>query len=404
MAERALDRVAALAWKDALELLRDRRSLALMVVSAFLFPLLGVLVTGLQRQQAAVVAVVLCDHGEAAEKLAGLITDALEGAPGLRVVVVNASGCRAPEGAVLAVAVPPGFSVNASSLGKPVIIKLYKVIGSPAADTAEAYVNAALQRFSQSLARERVERLAKLAGVHVDPDVVLSPLRLVSEEVTPSGAQASPIEAARARAARFLAFAVFFVLNPAAIAVADSISRERESGTGELLAVTPLRGWEFVAGKAIGGTVAALVAGGVDAVAALAYGFATGFQGADAGLIAVHVVETMLAIVVTASLTILATLLVPGQRAATLITSTITGLAMMIFFSVLFIDIKSLPAGIKALLYLVPYTHTALAIESYALGDVAAALLHTLVLAVLSVAALAAAVKAYRPDRLVKRS
>lgn len=399
-----MERVAALAWKDALELLRDRRSLALMVVSAFLFPLLGVLVTGLQGQQAALVAILVCDRGDAAKRLVGLLRSALEEAPGLRVTVMNSSSCGAPQGAVLTVAVPPGFSANASSLGKPVVVRLYKVIGNPAADTAEAYVNAALQRFSQSLAVERVERLARLAGVHVDPGVVLSPLRLVSEEVTPSGAQASPLEAARARTARFLAFAVFFVLNPAAIAVADSISRERESGTGELLAVTPLRGWEFVAGKAVGGTVAALVAGGVDAVAAIAYGFATGFQGADAGLIAVHVLETMLAIVVTASLTILATLLVPGQRAATLITSTITGLAMMIFFSVLFIDINSLPTSIKAVLYLVPYTHTALAIESYALGDAAAALIHTLVLAVLSAAALAAAVKAYRPDRLVKRS
>lgn len=399
----SLERVTALAWKDALEFLRDRRSIGLMIVSAFLFPLLGLLVTGLKAQQAAPVTILLCDNGSIAEEIANLIKKSLESLGSFNVTVKKAPSCRPVAGAVATIAIPQGFSSNITSVDRRGYILLYKAIGNPAADEASAAAAMVVNSFSEKLAMQRVEVLAKRAGIEVQPDTVLHPLELKTLGVTPTGSPASPQEEARASAARFLAFSVFFVLNPAALAVADAVSRERESGTGEVLAITPLTGLEFVSGKALGSLAAALLAGGIDLVAAAAYAFLTGFKGADIQLVALHAAETMLAIIVTMGFTVLATLLVPGQRAATLVTSMITGLAVMVFFSVLFVDIAALPASIRLLLYLVPYTHTALAIESYALGETATALLHTIVLVAATLVSLAAAALVYRPERLVKK-
>ncbi|HID41464.1 MAG TPA: hypothetical protein EYP33_04835, partial [Pyrodictium sp.] len=75
-------RLAVLVRKEALEFLRDRRSLILMAVSAFLFPVLGLLVTGLKTQQAALVAIVVCDTGAPAEELAQQLYTAFSESPG----------------------------------------------------------------------------------------------------------------------------------------------------------------------------------------------------------------------------------------------------------------------------------------------------------------------------------
>ena len=401
---REASRALVLAWKDTLEFLRDRRSIALMLVSAFLFPLLGLMVTGLRAHQRAAVVVLLCDHGGAAREAGEAIVEALRSYGSFNVTLVSSPArCGPVPGAVATVEVPPGFTANASRLSSVAVIRLYQAVGNPAASDVANIVQAVAQTLSERIAAARVSRLADMAGVKASPEAVLHPLRVVATGVTPSGAPATPEEEERASAARFLAFSVFFVLNPAALAVADAVSRERESGTGEMLAITPLTGLDFVAGKALGSLSAAMLAGGIDFAAALSYAALTGFRTADMGLVALHALETIVAIIVTMAITVLATLLVPGQRAATLMTSTITGAAIMVFFSVLFVDIASLPPGIRLLLYLIPYTHTALAIESYALGDAAGAAIHTLILAAAAAAALLAAARAYRPERLVRQ-
>ncbi len=396
-------RIITIAWKDVLEFVRDKRSLAFMAISAFLFPLLGLMITGLKTQQAAPVAILVCDRGAPARETAGLLYRAFSEAAGLRPVLLNSTHCGPQRGYVATIAIPRGFSSNYTSLTRPVHIVVYRTIGNPAADEALQVASTVVSTLSQRLAAQRVEVLASKAGIHIEPDVVLQPLRLLSSAVTPQGTAASPAEQARASTARFLAFAVFFVLNPAAIAVADSVSRERESGTGEVLAITPVSGGEFVAGKILGSLAAAAVAGGLDLAAATAYAATVPQGGLDAGLVLFHAFQTIMAILVTAAFTILITLLMPGQRAATLVTSAITGLAIMVFFSVLFVDIAALPPAAKAFMYLIPYTHTALAIEQYALGNAAAAALHTALLAALTAAAMAAAARVYKPERMVKR-
>jgi ABC-2 type transport system permease protein len=401
-----LERVRTLAWKEVLEFIRDRRVIVLMALSAFLFPVLGLLVAGFKAQQQAAVAIIVCDSGDAAESFAELAARTVNATEGLYAVIIRSANCSLDSlnltGYVAYLAIPRGFTANATSLDKPVIVRFYKLVGSAAAQDAENAVWSAVWSFSEQLAEHRVTLLAAKANVTVKPADILHPLKLVTTAVTPAGKPASQAAIALAEAARFLAFSVFFVLNPAAIAVADAVAREREMGTGELIAVAPVSGVEFILGKSAGALAVSAVAAALDLAGALAYIRLVGLANITS-LAWFHALQVILAVLVTASITTLATILIPGRRAASLIASIVTGLATLIFFASLFIDFTKLPLKAKILLYLIPYTYNVEAILSYALNQTERAATYTLALAAITLAALAAAARAYRPDRLVKR-
>ncbi len=397
-----MGRVLTLAAKDVREFLRERRTLILMVVSAFLFPLLGLAITGFKAEQRAPVAVVVCDAGSVAEKFAERVAGEINGTKGLYAVIISSEECRMPQGYIAAIMIPKGFTANTSTLDRPVVVYFYRLVGSTAAYDAENAAWRAAWSFSQELARSRVAKLAKAAGVKVVVDNVLYPVKFITSTVTPSGAPAPPEAAQMAEYARFLAFSVFFVLNPAAIAVADAIARERELGTGELIAITPLSGFELVAGKTIAATLVAAVAAVLDLLGAMSYLGVAGFTGFW-GLAAFHAVQVVLAVMVTSSITLLITLLLPGRRTATLVASMVTSVATLVFFANLFVDFTRLPPYLQAALYVIPYTHTVEAILYYSLGSYERAAIHTLILLGLTVAAIYAASKTYKPERLVKR-
>ncbi|BEP17705.1 ABC transporter permease [Pyrofollis japonicus] len=401
-----MKRATTIAWKEVLEFLRDKKSIALMIISAFLFPILGLVVTGLQTHQEAPIAVLVCDKSRLANMFANKLVHAIVVTPGLEPVLVNGSvtnNCSLPSNVVAGILIPRGFGVNASDINKPVYIYFYRVVGKAAADQAATILNNIAAEFAHNISISRIRVLAKKAGITVNPDYIRNPVYIVSESVSAGGAPVSPEIVAKANTARFLAFSVFFVLNPAAIAIADAIARERESGTGELLAITPVTGFELLLGKTAGALVAASIAGGIDALAAIAYTSLV-LGGLDAGLVAVHVTGVLLAVLVTAAFTMLITLLVPGQRAATLTASMITGFATIIFLSALFVDYSTLPLSIRLAFYMIPYTYVVAAIKSYALGAVTQTILYLLVLLVLTILALIGSAKVYSPERLVKRS
>ncbi len=395
-----------IAWKEALEIIRDRRSLLLMLFSAMLFPLLGVMIAGLKTQQEALVVVIMCDETVEGKELLSRIEAAFRATPGFRIEIIytneSIKGCTAYPGAVATIVIPGDFGENVTSLDRIALIYFYKVVDSPAAEEAGNILNSILYMYSLEVSRFRVETLAVRAGVSVEPDYILSPIRIVTNTVTRGGVAVPPQVEARAELARFLAFSVFFILNPSAIAVADSITREREQGTGEVLAITPIGGRELVLGKALGSLTAALIAGGLDVAAVTAYVYLVAAN-LGPGVAFFHAAQTMLAVMVTLAIVMLVTMIVPGQRAATLLASIITGLAVMVFFSILFIDIEAMPTLIKTLLYIIPYTHTAVSIKAFVIGDIARAVQHTIPLVATLVLATYAASRLYSPEKLVKR-
>ncbi len=400
-------RLRILAWKEVLEAIRDRRTIGLMALSALLLPVLGLFVSGLKAQQQALVAIIDCDGGFEAQVLSKKLLKAYAERPGFKAHVLNAT-CSPPRGYVFTILIPAGFSRNVTDVNSPVIVMYYRLVGSVAAVEAENIANNVLAEYSKQVARRRVSMLAAMAGVVLkDPDLVLYPVRVVTETVTVTGVAAEAGLEQRVYAARFLSFAVFFVLNPAAVAVVDALVGERERGTAEMLASSPLRPRELVLGKMVGGLVLAVMAAAIDAVGVLAYLYlvsgGAGVAGLGADLALVHAVETLLAVVVTAALAIPIALRAPTPRAATMGALLITGIATAIFFASFFVDLDRLPQAIQAVLYIIPYSHVAMAIYSYALGEPFRSLLHTLAVIVAAIAAVTIAAKLYRPDVFVRQ-
>jgi ABC-2 type transport system permease protein len=400
---RSLTRLSAILHKEALEYLRDKRTIVLMIVSAFLLPALGVLSTGLRTQQLASVTVAVCDEGTYANTLVGLIESSIRRRlPNAVINTARDCGEGYDAGSDLIVVIPSGFSANLTQIGLRATILVYRAVGSVASEEALLAVKEAVYQLSRIVTQERIEELVKRAGAETSVESVMEPLILKEVSVTPEGIPAAPELEARAYISRFLAFSIFFLLNPAAIAVADSIAREREAGTGELLSIAPLRPWELIVGKAIGSLTAALIAGAIDVVAVGAYlKLAVAYVGT--GIVAFHALHVILSVIVTAAMVMVLTLLIPGRRAGAVITSLVTGTAILAFFSALFVDVERLPTVLRIVLYLIPYTHSAAALLKLSLGRGMEALIHTLTLVAVSALAMLAATAIYTPERMARR-
>jgi ABC-2 type transport system permease protein len=398
-------RLRAIAWKELLEALRDRRTIGLMALSAMLLPVLGLFVSGLRGAQQAPIAIVVCDTGPEAEVLSSLLARAYSERRGFVVSVVE--GCKLSGNYVFAIVIPWGLTENATSIDRPVVVKYVRVVGSVAANEAESIADSVLAEYSKTLARRRVSLLAQLADVNItDPDNVLYPVRVKVETVTAGGAPAQPGLEERVTMARFLSFAVFFVLNPAAVAVVDALVGERERGTAEMLAASPLRPRELVLGKMVGGLILALMAAAIDATGVLAYLVLVsgqGVKGLGPDLALVHAVQTLLAVMVTAALSVPVALRAPTPRSATMGALLVTGAATAIFFASFFVDFDQLPPALQLALYLIPYSHIAMAIYSYAVGEAARTLLHTCVTIAAAAVSIALAARLYRAEIFVRQ-
>ncbi len=402
-------RLGILVWKEVMETLRDKRTIGLMALSALLLPALGLLIGGLRSQQVAPVEILVCDNGAEALMVAKKLYKAFESAAAFTPSLIsNTTSCNPRPGYVFAVIIPNGFSANASTINAPILVEYRTLVGSVAASQAEGIANNVLYEYSQKKASSRVKVLAEKAGISVDPGVVLHPVRVVKEAVTAQGAQAPPGLQERIQIARFLSFSVFFVLNPAAIAVADSFIRERERGTAELVASSPTKGREIVLSKVVGGLVLSLIAAAVDGIAVLIYilllsATPSALTALTPDLALIHAVEILLAVLVTAALSAPIALTAPTPRAATLGSSLLTGLATAVFFASLFVDLDKLPLAVFSTLLIIPYTHTVLAITAYAMGDIGRTLIHSGVIIALTGVLLLVSAKLYNPEKYVRR-
>ncbi len=398
-----ISRLKLLAWKEVLDTIRDTRTLALMALSAMILPVLGLLIAGLQSQQQVRVLVKVCDESSEAWRVARLLSSYLAS----NRIIVNTTGCRSQISMTTydaSLVIPRGFGANVSSIDKPVIVYVRELVGSTSAMRARMLIEDFFFRLSEKIAVRRIKELAVTAGVNVSANTILHPLRIVEVKVTATGKPAPRGLALRVEAARFLAFAVFFVLNPAIMSIADTFAGERERRTAEMLASSPLTPVELILGKLAGGLVVALIASALDATGVLAYmglgGLSVSGLGVDLALF--HALATLVAVMVSAGLTAPIAVAAPTPRSATIGASLVSGVATAVFFSILFIDVSRLPTIIQYVLYAIPYTHIAVSILNYALGYRLESILHILVAIVFGAVGVVAAAKIYSPERFVR--
>lgn len=397
--------VRVILWKEVVDLARDRRTLAAVV----LFPLLGMpalaLFAGVLASTQVVSVYVAYEEDEVAgfaRSLGEAISEGLS-SRGLTANITVGPPPAELSGVDVLVVIPRGFYGNVTSLGGVGYIHVRSIIGSVAADTARGVVGEIVSRVSLEIAKARIGELAGMAGVDVDPDAVLSPIRVRTDYYRPGGAPASQKEAEVAETARLIEFGLFFVVNPAVVYMADSVLGEKERRTIESLLMTPVSRRRLLAGKIAASSLVGFIAAMADTVGLLAYIKLLSSFGLSVtpGLVAVHAMTTMLLVVMVASMVAPVVARSQSVRAGQTVSLLLISVAGVVYFASLLVDLARVPPLVSAVLYAIPFTHAAMIIHRFILGEGMLALLHAGAMALFIAAFLLLAVRVFDSERLI---
>ena len=354
--------------KEARHILRDRQTLAVLLV----MPVAMVLLFGYAiRTDVRGVRVVVVDPARDARSAA--LTRAVAATPALRLVGVEARASAVEPllrrgAADVALVLPAGFG-RAVGRGGAAVLVVTDGTNPNYAATAEAYVRRAVAAWA--------------AGAGAGPPVVRTAVRmrfnptLASEHLFVPG---------------LLAFVLTLV---SALMTAISIAREKETGTLEVLLVSPLRPLGIVAGK----VAPYLGLASFNAVTTLAVArvvFGVPVRGSLALLLAASFVYVL----VSLALGVLISNRVPDQRSAMMVT--LLGLMLpTIVLSGFVFPVGSIPGWLRPVTRAVPATWYILLARGVMLKGAGLAVLwrEALVLCAFAVVVLAAAARTFR-DRL----
>ena len=390
-------------WKEVRDLSRDYRT----IVSVVLLPLLGLpglaILTGALLSAQYVEVAIIVNDTEAwsfAESLAADIASSLARS-GLQSRVDTYESW--PEtGVDVVVFIPEGFYGNISRIDGTGTIIVSSLIGSQASEIAVNNIIALINGKSRTLVLERINELSERAGLDIDPNRLLNPIRVQKGFHRATGAPATGEEASVAFSARILEFSLFFVVNPAVVFVSDSIVGERERKTIERLLVSPLTRRQLLTGKMLASTVLGLMAAAADGVGILLFFLLAGISFAlSITIIGVWLASVILLILATSAIVSIIASRSESIRAAQNMSFLVILGAMAIYFSSLMVDLTKLPESVSLLLQLIPFTHAALTIHYYALGDLPSVARHFLIMTIYWLALLLIAARTFNTEKLI---
>jgi len=396
-------------WKELREMVRDRRTLAMVVLTPVLtMSFMGVVAVYLPAVHEVVVALVDEDGSEAT-----LGSYLVSSSSVIEVVrnFVSSYGYVAVVGddpaAHVVLKLPKGFIRNLTSFDSQASVVLVKRLGSPRVDEAANYVEAVLGYISRTVARAKVEVLGEAAGTEVNAEAVLDPIAVRTLVVTPGGAPAGVGEELRAYLGRLLALSLVFVTTPAASYIADSLVGEKERKTLEKVLATPIGRNSFILGKVVAASVVGLIGGSSSALGGLLlYLLPVLTRSLDTvryltpELVAVLFASSYLSVLSSLAISLPAVLRSPSVRAASILSASVIGIASVTYFAALFVNLDELKPPASAVLA-VPYASLASAVVRVALGEYLKALAYVVYPAALSLALVWASTKLLDPERMV---
>ena len=361
-------------WKDLLDLSRDYKTLAYIIVLPLIaLPGLAIFTSALYQAQEATVYIVLEDSSDLAREIALGLADRLEAWSDGRGILLRIELREGPrEGLVgdVVIVFPEGFSSNLTALDGQAIVEASTVPGSPLADSIYSEVRGYLSLIAEEASLERIERIASIAGVDVDARGVRYPLLLSRVYHAPTGEIVGSEGVRVAFASRIIAFSLFFVVNPAIIFMSDAIAGERERRSMEKLLASPVGVRDLILGKTLASLAIGLVASVVDSLALVAYFVLSGARiDLTLALGLSWFLVILLVLLVTTSIVALISSRSETIRSAQSGSFIVLAMAMAIFFSALIVDYSSLPGYLGAVLSIVPYTHAVYTIYYASVGD-----------------------------------
>lgn len=399
--------ILLVAAKDLRDFSRDYKSIAAIILLPFIgLPGLALLSGVLASQQTVSICYYVADSTPVAHEIAGWIvrntTSILEGAG--YSVGVRELGRGSAAGCDLILVFPEGFSSNLSRLDGTATILVSGSLTSTGQEALQA-VYSSVRTVSKAIVVERVSRLSSLAGLRLDPEGLLEPIKVEQSYHNAKGATASTTQVAVAEAARVLAFSLYFVVNPAIVFMSDSLSGERERRTIEMLLVSPLDPYDLLAGKILASTVAGLIGAAADSLGILLFFKLSGLSlTLTSGLALLWLSVSLGLVLFSSSLAAIISERTGSVRSAQNLSFLASVAALIFYFAALFVDYTGLHGTAKILLASIPYSQAALALEYYSIGLTTPALAYTLAVYAFTGILVFIASRVFDPERLLAGS
>lgn len=403
--------------RELLDLSRDRRTIVTVIVLPIvMLPAMGLIIGVMYTQQPVYICVLDLDNETYTDSLSNVTVSSkwlvgnitsLE-KYGFNVVLTNDEEALKNPLFDVVVVVDKGFSRNASSFDKVAVVKVYRRAYFQSAIQAEALVNNVIYVFSSRLSEVKINRLANLVNVSLNPVALKNPVLSRTEVVTLTGEVAEKEFELRNIVARLLVIALSMVVTPASSYIIDGLIGERERKTIEFLLVTPVPLSYIVYSKMIVAALLGLIVAVLDAIgillyfAMIAYVLGGSWQLLlDLKLLIVHSVTAFFTILVTITVTLPFITRTRGIRSASNIAGLVTSISTIIFLSGFFVDYYRLPPSIQYPLFLVPFIHSVLAIQTYILEQYLRTVIHIAVLAILSFTLLLLSLKTIDSEKIL---
>ena len=396
-------------WKELLDLIRDRRTvLATIILPIVFYPTLGGLIGYVFRAQPVYIAYIDYDNSQYSEKLFNILERNASNIGNYYILPNYTSPLEAlaNPNIDMVIVVPEGFGDNISNSleGVSTIILMFNVVSTKSSEALN-FVNSALNAFSTLIVKDRVRKFAP----NINVKSFLNPVEARLELVGPGGRKARPEERFLYLTLMILVLGLYFSMHPAISFVADSITGEKERRTLEALLVTPASRLEILAGKlvaslALSGTAAAMNTIGVFLMYFMLFSGLAGISitiAGGVGLITVYAATAFLTITVTVAITLIISVMSRSIRVAhSNSVAIITALALILFAS-LYGDIEKIASTLLPVLYLIPYTHSVLALTTYVKYGLFYSVKHLLALIFYTIVLLILGAKLFTGERML---
>jgi ABC-2 type transport system permease protein len=391
-------------WKELIDIGRDRRALALMILIPLVgLPLMALIASGLSSAQVVTVYFAVLDNKSypiVSWLSSQLRQDALQQGLNLNITISSAP----PSGVYdVEVIVPYGFYENLSKLDGVAVMIVRSMVGNYASQEVTSLISSIVSQLSGQIVVERVEELAKLANVSIVPSQLLNPIQLSSGYYLPSGAAATQQQVQLSFSVRLLEFSLFFVVNPAIVLVTDSFLGEKERKTLEVLLSSPIPKESLVLGKLTSAAVMGFIIALADSGGVIIYFLMLAGYGLrlTPTLLMLNLVDAAVLVFMTSALVTPIILRSPSIRAAQASSYAVMMVALGIYFSALFVNVQSLPTFLKVLLLAIPFTEASTALTSFVLGQAALTAVYIAIMLGFSAAFTIAAFKALDVEKLI---
>ncbi|MFP3227770.1 MAG: ABC transporter permease subunit [Caldisphaera sp.] len=394
----------AIIWKELLDLSRDKRTLAAMILIPFIgLPAIALLASGLTYAQTTTVYIEVLDKNST--DIARFISSQLisyADSNGLKVNVTISDSSPTNVYNILLI-IPKGFYNNISSINGVGVVYLKSLVGSVQSNEIESLIESILGQIEGNIVIGRVQKLSNISGIKLNATNFLNPINIFTGYYLPSGKPATTSQVELSFSARLLEFSLFFVANPAIVFMGDSILGEKERKTLETLISTPAPKTAIIVGKMFASIVIGLITAIADSLGVIIYlsMIAQGGLRLTAGLVLVTFSVSAMLVIMTAAIITPIVLRSSSVRSAQAMSYLIMMIALAIYFSTLFVDIQRLPSFIEAILLIIPFTHAALAISNYVLGQYLDMVLNFLVMIAFTLLGVYISIKAFDSERLI---